>query len=315
MKRSSRLFVNLALATTLLTLGLIVFGAVVRVTDSGLGCGNHWPLCNGTIFPPLDNITAWIEWLHRLFAVLIGLFGLGMLGVALNAYRAQNRSVLGMTVMAAALFLAQSLLGAVVVVLELPPTFVTLHLGVAMLLLAALMVSGILARYQPTRRYAADHTTTLIYANAVLSFIIILTGALVRGSGATLACVDYPLCNGQLFPFDQGQLQIVHMFHRAAVAAFGITLLLLTWNIFRERQDRLVRRLTAASLIAYFAQATVGAFFVLSGAAAVWGAAHVGLAAVTWALLAALSVIEGLNTGARTAQEGSWQAQSEPISN
>jgi uncharacterized membrane protein YfcA len=68
-------------------------------------------------------------------------------------------------------------------------------------------------------------------------------------------------------------------------------------------------------LIAYFAQATVGAFFVLSGAAAVWGAAHVGLAAVIWALLAALSVIEGLNTGARTAQEGSWQAQSEPISN
>ncbi|MBL8157211.1 MAG: COX15/CtaA family protein, partial [Anaerolineae bacterium] len=46
-------FIRLALITALLTLGLIVFGAVVRVTDSGLGCGNHWPLCNGTVIPPL----------------------------------------------------------------------------------------------------------------------------------------------------------------------------------------------------------------------------------------------------------------------
>ena len=59
LKRPTRAFFTLALTTAALTLGLIVFGAVVRVTDSGLGCGNHWPLCNGSIFPPLDNITAW----------------------------------------------------------------------------------------------------------------------------------------------------------------------------------------------------------------------------------------------------------------
>lgn len=61
MARRSKLFAPLALATALATVGLIMFGAVVRVTDSGLGCGNSWPLCNGTIFPPLDNLTAWIE--------------------------------------------------------------------------------------------------------------------------------------------------------------------------------------------------------------------------------------------------------------
>ncbi|MCA9905792.1 MAG: COX15/CtaA family protein, partial [Anaerolineae bacterium] len=64
--KSSRTFIYLAAVTVALTVGLIVFGAIVRVTDSGLGCGNDWPLCHGSIIPPLDNITAWIEWLHRL---------------------------------------------------------------------------------------------------------------------------------------------------------------------------------------------------------------------------------------------------------
>jgi heme A synthase len=315
MQKTSRIFPTLALATSLLTLGLIVFGAIVRVSDSGLGCGNHWPLCNGTIFPPLDNITAWIEWTHRLFALLIGALGLGMLGIAIAAYRQQKRSVLTMTATAAFLFFLQSILGAIVVVLDLPPTFVTLHLGVAMLLLAALLASGVLAVYRPSKRYPSDSVTTLIYANAILSFVIILTGALVRGSGATLACVDWPLCNGQIFPFDQGQLQIVHMFHRVAVAAFGITLILLVWNILHSRQESITRRLAALALIAYFTQAGVGALFVFSGAAALWGAAHVGLAAATWALLVTLGLIETMNTRSANEQETKWQTQSEPISN
>lgn len=81
-----RLFIRLALTVTVLTIALVVFGAVVRVTDSGLGCNRDWPLCGGTVFPPLDNLTAWIEWLHRLFAILIGLLGVGMLVAAVRAF-------------------------------------------------------------------------------------------------------------------------------------------------------------------------------------------------------------------------------------
>ena len=46
MRNSSRVFTVLALTTAVLTIGLIVVGAVVRVTDSGLGCGDSWPLCD-----------------------------------------------------------------------------------------------------------------------------------------------------------------------------------------------------------------------------------------------------------------------------
>jgi heme A synthase len=305
---SSRLFTTLALVTALLTIGLIVFGAVVRVTDSGLGCGNHWPLCNGTIFPPLDNITAWIEWLHRLFAALIGLFGLGTLAVALRAYRRQNQRALGLTVLAATLFMVQSLLGALTVKTELNPTLVTLHLGTAMLLLGALL-SAVVVSYPSETRYRSDMVTTLIYITTALSFVVILIGGLVRGSGATLACVDWPLCNGQVLPFSQGQLATIHMTHRFAVAALGITLLILAWYVYRARQNSRMRTLAVLAVVVFFAQAGVGAMYVLTSGAALWGAAHVGLAATTWALLLVLSMTEWMNT--RVGEEVTWKTQSQ----
>ena len=311
---SPRLFVNLAFTTVLLTIGLIVFGAVVRVTDSGLGCGNDWPLCDGRIVPPLDNLTAWIEWSHRLFAALIGAFGLGMLALAWRAYRAGKRLVLSATVVAALLFTVQSGLGALVVVLDLPPTMVTLHLGVAMLLLGALLLAGIAAWYEPRDGHGRDHVTLLAYITAALALVIILTGALVRGSGATLACTDWPLCNGAVFPFDQGQLQTVHMLHRFAVVGLGLTLLMLVWYVFQARRDRHVRWLAAGALVVYLAQALVGAIFVWTEAAPVWGATHVGLASLTWALLVGVCAVEELNIAEVVrvkTSETRWNTQSE----
>ncbi len=306
-----RLFTRLALITAFLTLGLVVLGAVVRVTDSGLGCGNHWPTCNGSIFPPLDNITAWIEWLHRLSAMLIGLFGLGMLAAAIRFYRKSKQSVLAVTIAAALLFALQSALGAIVVKLDLPPTMVTLHLGTAMLLLGSLLIAGVLSAYRGGEHHSADAVTSLAYITTVLSFVIILTGALVRGSGATLACVDWPLCNGQVLPFSQGQLATIHMFHRFAVLALGISLALLVWSIMRGRGRGISRTLAVSALVVYLAQAGVGAMFVMSGAGPLWGAAHVGLAATTWSLLLVLSLIEWLSSRPSGAEsERQWNPQS-----
>jgi len=303
-----------SLATAFLTVGLIVFGAVVRVTDSGLGCGNEWPLCDGTIVPPLDNLTAWIEWLHRLFAVLIGLFGLVTLSLAWRAYRKQDTIVLNVVLLSAGMFLVQSTLGALVVVLDLPPTFVTLHLGTAMLLLGGLLAAAVMAWYRPKQRGSFSNTTTLIYANTFLSLVIILSGALVRGSGATLACVEWPTCiNGSVLPLDYGQLALIHMTHRLVVGVMGLTLLLLVWQVWRTREALTVQIALAAAL-SYFAQAGVGAMYVLSVGAPVWGAAHVGMAAATWALLVVLSVIEALNVGQiKLNASETWNPQSEAL--
>ncbi len=297
--RRSHAFIWLAMTTALMTFGLIIFGAVVRVTDSGLGCGSDWPLCDGRIIPPLDNVTAWIEWLHRLFAALIGLFGLATLYFAARAYRKRDQSVLWFTLAAALLFVVQSTLGAIVVMFELPPTFVTLHLGVAMLLLGALLVAAVLAWYQPKQQQARDHVTVLAYANAAFALVIILTGALVRGSGATLACADgWPLCYDEILPTAYGSLALIHMLHRIAVGALGITLIILLWQVYRQRSDVLTRGLALVSFVVYLLQASVGAMYVISVAGPEWGAAHVGMAATTWGLLIVLCAVETMNTGA-----------------
>ncbi|MCY3915787.1 MAG: COX15/CtaA family protein [Chloroflexi bacterium] len=289
-------FVLLSLSTAALTLGLIVFGAVVRVTESGLGCGTDWPLCNGTIFPPLDNITAWIEWLHRLFALLIGCFGLATLAAAWRQYRQNNRRVLQITVVAAILFFVQSALGAIVVFLELPPTFVTLHLGVAMLLLAALLGAAALAWHRPSLARRADSIAVLAAVNAAMAFVVILTGALVRGSGATLACTQWPLCDsGTILPFEQGQLAVINMIHRLSVAAMSVTLLILLWQVYRHRSEPLIKRIALGAVFIHIVQIVAGALFVLSSAGREWGAIHVGLAAAVWGLLVILAIMGGMN--------------------
>jgi heme A synthase len=309
------LFSFLALTTAGLTVGLIVFGAIVRVTDSGLGCGSSWPLCDGTVLPPLDNITAWIEWLHRLIAIVIGLFGLGTLAVAIRAYRARNRQILWITTLAAIIFTFQAVLGGFVVMFDLPPTMVTLHLGTAMLLLGTLLWAGVASFYRPKAFHVRDGVSALVYINTVFALVIIMTGALVRGSGATLACTDWPLCNNIVSPLGLGigQLALVHMLHRYAVLALGITLAMMIWLILKQRNASLLRWTAILSGLMYLGQAGVGAMFVFTYAAPLWGASHVGMASVMWGALVVLSVVETLTSENPQAEKvKQWEPQSNP---
>jgi cytochrome c oxidase assembly protein subunit 15 len=245
----------------------------------------------------------------------IGVLGLGMLVTVFRSHRS-NRLAVGATVLAAVLYAAQSGIGRSVVKADLSPALVAFHLGTAMLLLAALVVAAVAARYQPQQRYPRNRVTTLTYVSAALALVVILLGAMVRGSGATLACGDWPLCNGQVLPFSQGQLATIHMMHRFAVLALGISLVILVRYAARYRRDNGIRWLAALALTAYLAQVGVGAMFVISRAGGVWGAAHVGLAAATWALLVALSVVETLNTREVSEEhtKSQWKPQSELLS-
>ena len=76
----TRRFVQLAWAAAVATYLLIILGAIVRITGSGMGCGDHWPLCNGSLLPPLDLPTM-IEYGHRLAAAAVS-----VLVVALAVY-------------------------------------------------------------------------------------------------------------------------------------------------------------------------------------------------------------------------------------
>src|SRR5207302_2063917 len=60
-----------AYAALLVALAHLVFGAIVRISGSGMGCGDHWPLCYGRLFPPMDRPDLVVEWTHRLLASIL----------------------------------------------------------------------------------------------------------------------------------------------------------------------------------------------------------------------------------------------------
>src|ERR671912_1504996 len=79
-----RLLRRLAWLGAGLAFGLIVLGGVVRITGSGMGCGDHWPKCNGSWIPPFDSPLVMIEWTHRLLALLVILSIAALVVVALQ---------------------------------------------------------------------------------------------------------------------------------------------------------------------------------------------------------------------------------------
>src|SRR5438309_11293222 len=149
----TRRFTRLAWTAATFTYLLIILGAIVRITGSGLGCGEHWPLCNGKLLPPLDLPTM-IEYGHRLAAAAVSVLVLALAAYAWWLQRGAGSPTGvpggsgaryppdGTAYGALGLVILQVLLGVVMVKLRLPPWTVILHLGTAMLLLPSLILSA-----------------------------------------------------------------------------------------------------------------------------------------------------------------------------
>src|SRR4051812_12161991 len=147
-----RQFRRLADLTAVVTFLLIIVGGVVRVSDSGLGCGaggsgtKGWPLCGGDVIPLVGDENTFIEFSHRLLAaVVVVLIGL-LCWRAYRDLRGQNRWAFRGSVAAAAIVLIQAGLGGLTVEHSLKDTLVAAHLGTAMLLIALLLWLSFKAR-------------------------------------------------------------------------------------------------------------------------------------------------------------------------
>ena len=135
-------FQKLAVATVVTAILLVTIGVIVRVTGSGLGCPD-WPLCHGQIVPALDDAKAWIEWVHRTVAAIIGFEVIGLAILAWLDHR-DRRVLLGATLVAVVLVGFQAWLGKETVRLGNSGESVTAHLASAMGLVGLLV--WILAR-------------------------------------------------------------------------------------------------------------------------------------------------------------------------
>src|SRR5881397_3257592 len=154
---------------------VVVWGGVVRVTGSGLGCPD-WPLCHGQFLPSLDPSTR-IEWFHRFLAIAGGVTVAATVLWSLIVYR-PDRRVLTLAVITAILYPLQAVLGAITVVLELPPEWVTVHLANAELLLATLTILAVIVRWPSVARLheRTPAWTWVALAAAAGTFVVLLSG-------------------------------------------------------------------------------------------------------------------------------------------
>ena len=192
---------RLAYASLALAYLQAVLGAVVRITGSGMGCGDHWPRCHGYWFPPLDRMDLIIEVTHRYVAATLTLAVLALLFTAWRARATEGvagrSGVLRPVAAAALLVVAAALLGAVTVKLELHAAAVVIHLALAMGLIAALALAAVRSSALAGGPLAATSSKTRAgsTAAAVMAFFaVIMGGATANIAGAAVSCIGFPHC-------------------------------------------------------------------------------------------------------------------------
>lgn len=286
----TKLWRRLILVTLAITFGLVVLGAVVRITESGMGCGDDWPLCNGQLIPTGDLAT-FLEWSHRLVALVVALLVGSLAAVAWKPGRSDLWSARRRFAAAAVvLLLVQVLLGAVTVWMELPPGSVILHLGTAMALLGLLVVGTLRAYATSGRRNAVtDGVTRGGWILAAGAFVVVLAGALVANLDATAACRGFPLCGGQWWPEGSGPAQI-QWGHRLLAYAFSAAVLFLPRTVSTRRPGDGTARATAFVLVALvLSQVAVGAALVTGPLTLPMRALHMALGTAVFGFAVALA--------------------------
>jgi heme A synthase len=308
-----RRFRRLADLTALVTFLLIIVGGVVRVSDSGLGCGpggsgtKGWPLCGGDVVPLVGDENTLIEFSHRaLAAVVVALIAL-LCWRAYRDLREKNGWAFRGSVAAGLLVLGQAGLGGLTVEHALKEELVAAHLGAAMLLLGLLLWLSYKARSaealeadEPVREPIRSLKPYAVTAAALL-LCAIVAGGYMAGTeeegvneagpniaGAHLACGhQFPTCgDGKVLPFGNNRLTDIHLTHRVFVYAATIAIIVLLSLAFaRGSRDRLL--VLAALLL--FGQLLLGALNVWLGEHATLIVAHLLVATLLWASIVSIA--------------------------
>lgn len=287
-----RRYRSLVYLTWFLTLDLIMFGAFVRLSDSGLGCPD-WPGCYGSISPfgasqaihtaylempygPVSWVKAWIEMVHRYVGASLGLL---IIAIAWMAWRHQKALRQSATLATLTLFTVclQGALGAWTVTHKLMPIVVTTHLlgGISVLALMTCLATRASPYPTPTAASKAMHPWLIVALGLLI--IQIALGGWVSSNYAALACLDFPTCHGEWIPemdfqqaytflrplglqasgepLPQKALTAIHWVHRNTA---WLVFLLLGASAYRLLPDPALRRYAALVLGLLCAQFITG---------------------------------------------------------
>lgn len=280
---SAGFFRRLAFLTAFFAYLQIALGGVVRVSGSGLGCPD-WPLCHGRPYPAAD-IHSIIEYSHRTVGSITGVLVILTVLAAWIVF-ARRRPVVPLLATASLAAIAvEGVLGGVVVIHELQPWLVLIHLGLAMIILGCLLATAVLSMPVTVGIRAAGFPPLAI-AGAAATYLLLLTGSTVVASGADESCHSWPLC-GSGFAFDFSGANAFTMLHRGSVLLIGALIVYVTLRAIRISA---LRPVAVGTLVVLAVQIGVGAGAAVTNAA-IFNGLHVAIATLVWSGMLSIALL------------------------
>lgn len=279
-------------------IAVILWGTLVRATGAGAGCGNHWPLCNGTVLQHSASTNTLIEFTHRVTSGL-SFFSAVALLVWTFAGTVRGHLARAGAIAAVAFTLVEAILGAFLVKLGLTaqsqsplrPWYLALHLANTLLLLAALTLTAhLLSR---TQGYLRSTIRLVAPFGAVASIIVVMIVG-VTGSLAALGDTLFPATSlgsalAEDFSASSGWLVRWRWTHPTIAFVASIVLI---WLLVRAAQRTAHwdnRGLSALVLLLLAAQYVLGVLDVVMLAPIWLQIAHLLGADILWAALVVLT--------------------------
>ena len=281
----------LAVATWGATLGLIVLGSAVRVTDSGMGC-KGWPLCTGSqgsvaSFHPL------MEESHRFLASIVTVL---IVALAWSARRHPRAAHLRRpSLVAVGVIAVQVVLGAVTVFANNAPFTVALHLMTATLFLAVTSFVAVVAFVSAeSGRSWLRGPSALAWAALIGLYLVIISGSIVVNAGAQSACASWPVCLHS--PVATGLL-VVQMIHRTLVLIGSVLVVVFLVSVRRSpHRGGVESSLAISGLVLLAVQVLAGALSAIWSSHSELADVHLAVASLLWSCVVAVVT---LNAGAR----------------
>ncbi|MCB0390860.1 MAG: COX15/CtaA family protein [Bdellovibrionales bacterium] len=242
-------FQKFSAAMVAYSLFVILWGAFVRISNSGDGCGKSWPLCHNSIIPSTKHLPTWIEYGHRLTS---GIYGILILFLVITAFASfpKKHFVRKIAVASGVLTITEALLGARLVLAGLVGANASIERAVTMsihlinsLFLVAVLV--LLYDWSKERIYKvkfSEFKAKTISFSAVITFLVIGTSGTIAALSTTLFPAE-SLLSGVLADFSKSShfLVRVRITHPLSATFLGVVLITLTYLAYIKSKDECLK--------------------------------------------------------------------------